>query len=195
MRRQVLFVQGGGKGAYDADARLAASLESKLGADYQVRYPRMPDEDEPDFAAWKACIAQELAAMGEGALVVGHSIGASVVIRVLAESEAERGLAGVFLIAAPFWHDDEVWRWKEAELPKDAGDRLSGGPPLFLYHGRQDEIVPFGHLGLYAKALPKAVVRRLEGRNHQLDDDLSEVAGDILRLGGNDRALRSGPDV
>ena len=61
--------------------------------------------------------------------------------------------------------------------------RRTGGVPVFLYHGRDDEIVPFAHAGLYAKALPHAVVRPLDGRNHQLNDDLSEVAADIRRLG------------
>jgi hypothetical protein len=50
---------------------------------------------------------------------------------------------------------------------------------MFPYHGRQDETVPFAHVALYAKALPQAVVRHLDGRNHQLNDDLSEVAADI----------------
>jgi hypothetical protein len=36
---------------------------------------------------------------------------------------------------------------------------------------------------LYAQAIPRAVIRRLKGRDHQLDNDLSEVAEDIQRLG------------
>jgi uncharacterized protein len=182
MPRPVLFVQGGGEGAYEEDAKLAASLRSELGPDFEVRYPKMPDEDEPDYSAWSALIDQELAAMGEGAMAVGHSIGASVLIRRLAEGGPVQTLAGVFLIAAPFWHDHKVWRWKEVELPKDAGARLAGGPPLFLYHGGEDEVVPVDHLRLYAKAFPQAAMRVLDGRNHQLNDDLSEVASDLLRL-------------
>jgi pimeloyl-ACP methyl ester carboxylesterase len=89
----------------------------------------------------------------------------------------------VFLLAAPFWHDDEFWRWKEVELPDDAAARIPDGVPVFLYHGRQDEVVPFSHVEMYARALPQATVRRLDGRNHQLDDDLTEVARDIMLLG------------
>jgi uncharacterized protein len=182
MRKQVLFVQGGGEGAYKDDAKLAASLGRELGPDYQVRYPAMPNEDEPDYTAWKQRIAEELEAMGDGTILVGHSIGASVLMKFLAESEPKQSLAGIFLIAAPFWHDDDVWRWKEVELPKDVSTRLPDAVRLFLYHGRDDEIVPFAHVAMYAKAIPHAVVRRLDGRNHQLNDDLSDVAADIKCL-------------
>jgi uncharacterized protein len=116
------------------------------------------------------------------AVLVGHSIGASVLIRFLATGALRHCVAGVFLIAAPFWHDHEVWRWKEAELPVDAASMLPSGVPLFLYHGRADEIAPFSHLELYARTFPHAIVRALDGRNHQLNDDVTEVADDIRRL-------------
>ena len=50
---------------------------------------------------------------------------------------------------------------------------------MFLYHGRDDRTVPFSHLALYAKALPNAIVRPLDGRGHQFENDPSEVVGDM----------------
>jgi hypothetical protein len=38
------------------------------------------------------------------------------------------------------------------------------------------------HLDLYEKAIPQAHVRRLSGRDHQLNDDLSKVAQNIRRV-------------
>jgi hypothetical protein len=49
-----------------------------------------------------------------------------------------------------------------------------------------DKIVPFSHLDLYATALPQAFTRRLAGRDHQLNNDLSEVARDIRGLNAKD---------
>lgn len=179
--RQVLFVHGGGGGAHAEDAKLVASLEEKLGPGYVVRFPEMPNEAEPDYQTWRRRILQELAVMGDDAILVGHSIGASVLIKLLTDGKREHSLAGVFLVSTPFWYDHQVWRWKEVELPGDAVERLPRGVPVFLYHGRADEIVPFSHLEMYAKAFPEAVVRRLGG-NHQLDEDLTEVARDIGSL-------------
>jgi hypothetical protein len=48
----VLFVHGGGEGTYEEDKRLVASLRYVLGAAYDVRYPKMPNEDAP----WR-CVA------------------------------------------------------------------------------------------------------------------------------------------
>jgi hypothetical protein len=56
MAKQVLFVQGGAEGAYKDDARLAESLRSNLGPNYQVRYPAMPNEADPDYQSWKRSI-------------------------------------------------------------------------------------------------------------------------------------------
>ncbi len=183
MARQVLFIQGAGSnGAHEADGRLAQSLRMELGPDYEVRFPLMPNEDAPDYKEWKRVILSELEQMGEEAILVGHSIGASVLIRILADQGPRPKVAGLFLVSGPFWHDDEFWRWEEVALPADAAGLCPDKIPLFLYHGEDDPFVPVSHLDMYAKALPLAVVRRLRGRNHQLNDDLTEVARDIRGL-------------
>jgi len=69
-----------------------------------------------------------------------------------------------------------------ASNPERLGAELPGGVPIYLYHGTDDEIVPVAHVGLYARAIPQTVIRRLEDRDHQLNDDLREVAEDILSL-------------
>ena len=40
----VLFVHGAGDGAYKEDAKLVSSLAQNLRADFEIRYPRMPNE-------------------------------------------------------------------------------------------------------------------------------------------------------
>ncbi len=120
----------------------------------------MPNEEDADYETWKSVILQELADMGAGAVLVGHSIGASVLVRMLADQGPWPAIAGVFLIAGPFWHDHAFWRWDEAALPDDAADRYPQNVPLFLYHGESDEFVPVSHLDMYARSLPQGIVRR-----------------------------------
>ena len=48
MPRQIPFIQGGGEGVHEHwDPELVESLERKLGQDYEVRYPAMPEEGDP----------------------------------------------------------------------------------------------------------------------------------------------------
>ena len=54
--------------------------------------------------------------------------------------------------------------------------------PIYLYHGSKDDTAPCAHVDLYKNAISHAQVRKLEGRDHQLNNDLSEVAADIIRI-------------
>ena len=102
MKRQLLFVQGGGKSVHDDwDSKLVESLRQELGEDYDILYPRMPGEEEPHYAAWKATLEGLFRTLPAGAIVVGHSIGAAILIKVLAEQSSARKFGAIFLIG-PF---------------------------------------------------------------------------------------------
>lgn len=177
--RQILFIQGGGAGVHDEwDDKLCDSLRRELGEGYEIRYPRMPDEDDPSYPRWSAAIRREMATLTDGAVVVGHSVGGTILVNALAERSPEREPGAIVLIAAPFvgaggWPSDEF------ELPDDLGARLPPGVPVHVFHGLGDETAPPSHADLYARAIPQAQLHRLPGRDHQLDNDLSEVATTI----------------
>jgi predicted alpha/beta hydrolase family esterase len=181
MKKQVLFIHGGGEGAYEEDKKMAASLKNVLGTAYDVRHPKMPDEDRPEYEAWKDQIAQELAATDGEVILVGHSLGASILLKYLSEEKVDRPVAGMFLVAPPYWGAED-WEVGEYALREDFESKLPKGLPVFIYHSRDDEWVPFAHLALYAEKLPQATIREFDGRGHQFNDDLSEVARAIEGL-------------
>jgi pimeloyl-ACP methyl ester carboxylesterase len=179
--RQVLFIQGGGAGAHDEwDGKLAESLGRELGEGYEVRYPRMPDEGDPHYAQWSTAIRREMADLDDGAVAVGHSVGAAILVQALAEQPPEKELAAIVLIAAPFLGPGG-WPGDEFELASDLGARLPSGVRVHVFHGLRDETAPPSHAGLYALAIPQAQVHRLPGRDHQLNNDLSEAA-EVVRI-------------
>jgi predicted alpha/beta hydrolase family esterase len=182
MRQQVLFIQGAGEGAHQEDGLLMASLQNALGSAYDVHYPKIHHEGEIEFAEWKTQRDRELAALEDEVILVGHSVGASVLLKYLSEGQVRKSIAGLFLIAAPYWGVDDFWKWEEARLPQDIANKLASIPRVFFYHSRDDEIVPYAHLVLYTEKLPQATIRKFDGRGHQFNNDLSEVAEDIKSL-------------
>ena len=182
MTRRVLFIQGGGEGAHDEwDNKLVANLQHALGPDYDVRYPRMPNEHDPSFRAWSAALEREIARLDDGAILVGHSIGGTILIHALAaQPDLLRNVAAIHLIAAPFvgdggWPSDDI-------VPRRDWAAPLAGATVYLYQGDADETTPMTHVDLYAKAMPQAHVQRLKDRDHQLNNDLAEVAADIRRV-------------
>jgi predicted alpha/beta hydrolase family esterase len=180
-KKHVLFVHGAGEGAYQEDRELAESLRDELGAAYDVRSPRMPGADSPEYGAWRDRISEELAALDGETVLVGHSLGASILLKYLSEEAVEKPVAGLFLVAPPYWGAVD-WEVDEYELRSGFAAKLPEDLPVFIYHSRDDEVVPFAHLALYAEKLPRATVREFDGRGHQFDDDLSEVARDVQEL-------------
>ncbi|HEX7663641.1 MAG TPA: alpha/beta fold hydrolase [Polyangiaceae bacterium] len=182
MTTKILFLQGGGKGAHDEwDSKLVASLEAKLGAGYAILYPRLPNEGSPKYAAWKRAIAKELAALPDGSIVVAHSIGATIFVNAIADEPPPKKLAGIFLLATPFvgkggWPSDEI------EPHADLATKMPEKTPIRFFHGTADETAPPAHLELYRRAIPRAHFHALDGRDHQLNEDLTEVAKEIAKL-------------
>jgi predicted alpha/beta hydrolase family esterase len=180
--RQILFIQGGGADVHDEwDDKLVDSLRRELGDGCEVRYPRMPDEGDPSYARWTPAIRRELADLADGAIVVGHSLGATMLINALAEQPPLPALAGIVLIAAPFVGDGG-WPGEGFELTDDLGARLPNGLPVHVFHGLQDDTAPPEHADLYARAIPQAQVHRVPGKDHQFDNDLSAVAKAISAI-------------
>ena len=181
MSRHVLFIQGGGgKEDYEADAKLVSSLQKALGEAYTVHYPLLPDESFPDFGRKKQ-IGKEISLIKDEVILVAHSLGASMLLKYLSENEGEVNVAGIFLIATPFWSGIEDWK-QGLKLHEDFPDKLPKDVPVFLYHCHDDEVVPFDHLLLYEQKLPQATVRVIASGGHQLNNDLSPVAKDINTL-------------
>ena len=173
MQKHVLFIQGAGQGAYEEDGKLAEYLQNVLGSKYNVRYPRMPNEEEPKYETWKIQIEKDLSTLNGEVILVGHSVGGAVLLKYLSEEEMTNTITGVFLIAPPY---------DESVLQNPSPLNFDKIPGIFFYHSRDDEIVPFTHLTHYAEKLPKAIIRKFDGRGHQFNNDLSEVVEDIRGL-------------
>jgi predicted alpha/beta hydrolase family esterase len=72
-------------------------LAERLRADYDVRYPELPDADDPSPRAWDAALRDELAAAGNDPVLVCHSLACALWLRAVAGGAH----AGRVLLVAP----------------------------------------------------------------------------------------------
>lgn len=176
-----MFIQGGGEGAYKEDEKLVLFLQEALKDLYIINYPRMPGENNPDYEIYKAKIDEELKKIDTSVIIVGHSLGSCFLLKYLSEEKIDKDVLGIFLIATPFWGNGG-WQYEGFRLKNDFASTLPAKTPIFFYHSTNDETVPFSHLALYERKLPHATFRKIDGRGHQLNNDLSEVVQDIRSL-------------
>lgn len=167
----LLFVHGAG--AEDEDRPLAEALAKSLRL--ELRYPRISDADM-SLEAWAKPVRAALDALAPDDVVVAHSFGATVLVRVLGEPARSRALPrAATLLAMPDWGPTG---WDVAAYV------ISGAEPpqtLSLHHCRDDEVVPFAHLALSAARLPSASVHAHPRGGHQLvlGDTIEAVAADV----------------
>ena len=175
MSRYALLVHSAGpQGQGEGSDPFAARLRKELGPDYEVLFPPMPDPDDPHYDPWSRRLEEILDAAESPLVVVGHSLGGSVVLKYLSEHGRPEPVIGLVLVATPYW-GQSGWE-REWALPEGWPDPASELPPTVLVHSRDDEEIPFAHLELYAQRLPAATVRPLDGNGHLFNrGDLSEI--------------------
>ncbi len=67
--------------------------------------------------------ARKISETGSDIILVGHSFGASMILKYLSENSVNKKIAGIFLIATPFWNGNEDLQ-KGLKLQENFADRL-----------------------------------------------------------------------
>lgn len=182
MKEEILFIHSAGpQGYHEGSHYLVTYLQKNLGPAYEILFPEMPDPENPHYKSWRRTLHGVFASIADDLILVGHSLGASVLLKYLSEEKVERKIKGLFLIGAMHWGKEE-WEVEEYVLNKNFSARLEDIPNIFLYHSKDDEVVPITHLHYYAEKLPKAITRELTNRGHLFGRGFPELVEDIKTL-------------
>ncbi|MES2826746.1 MAG: alpha/beta hydrolase [Bacteroidota bacterium] len=183
MKKQILFAHSAGKqdgpgqGSYD----LVVYLRKALGEDYEVLFPLIENPEAPTYEMFKTLFKHQFDAITEPVILIGHSLGGSMLLKYLSEETIDIEIAGVFLIAIPQWSSDG-WDVASFALKKDFETTLPALGSVFFYQGTRDPVVPLAHLNFYKAHLKNAVFRELEVGDHAFQNGLPELVGDLLRV-------------
>lgn len=181
MKKNIIFIQGGGENGYIVDAKLVSSLQNELGSAYDVHYPKMQtNESLPDFG-WLTQIAKEVSLINDSVILAGHSLGASMLLKYISENKVQKKITGIFLISTPYWSGNEDWV-RGLKLKENFTDNLPKNVPIFFYHNRDDEEIPYDQFAFYRQKIPWATFQEKAHGGHQFDNNLSSIAKDIKSL-------------
>jgi len=182
MKPEILFIHcAGPQDHFEGSDFLISYLRKTLGDSYSIHSPKMPDSENPHYDSWKEKVDRELNAMKEAPILIGHSLGGSVLLKYLSESSASKSITGLFLIAAPYW-GTTGWEVDEFVLKHDFATHLHSVPRIFLYHSKDDEVVALPHVRYYSHQLPGATVHEINHRGHLYSKGLPELITDIKNL-------------
>ena len=178
----VLFIhsagsQSGGQGS----SPFLNHLRDGLGSSYKVNAPKMPAPTTPSYERWKEELQKHLSSNKHPCILIGHSLGGSVLLKYLSEQSPDIHLDGIFIVAAPYWGSKD-WQVEEFILRKNFAKAFPKDLRIFLYQSCDDEVAPVSHLTLYSDAIPEARIRRLDGGGHAFKSGLFELIQDIRQL-------------
>lgn len=176
---EVLFIHSAGvQDGDEGSAPFVRNLREALGADYSVKAPLMPSPDDPSYEPWRREILKHLAAGPPPTILIGHSLGGSVLLKLLSEQAPPLRARGLFVVAAPFWRDQD-WDVSQFVLRDDVARHLPEELPIHFYQSEDDDVVPVKHLARYAEALPQARITRVARGGHVFAEGLPELVRDI----------------
>jgi predicted alpha/beta hydrolase family esterase len=156
-----------------------SSLQEKLGDEYEVIVPKMPNKNNAQYDEWKLWFDKFIPFLHHGVLLVGHSLGASFLVKYLSENIFPKKIKGVFLVSGVFDVDCDGYTLLSFALPEKLNLQTEN---IYLYHSSDDPVVPISALTYFSKAFPQAHVRTFTDRKHINQEEFPELVGDIKTL-------------
>ncbi|VXD11272.1 alpha/beta hydrolase [Marinoscillum sp. 108] len=177
---KILFAHSGGgqgsvgQGSFD----LVTYLKNELGNEFEMLYPIINDPEAPTYQMWKNLFINEFKKANKPTILIGHSLGASMLLKFISEEKPNFLISALYLVATPLWGKNG-WDVDDFVLKDNFENELKQVNKIFLYQCKDDTIVPFKHFNFYKKAMPDATVRVLKGTDHAFANGLPELVDDI----------------
>jgi len=176
LNKNLVMIHGAGPRHYrslkDGTGDWQAKLPSLLGHQFNIVAPQMPSPKNPSYEEWKILLDKNLAKLKGEVFFVGHSLGASFLVKYLSQEKTLQKINGLFLVSAPYSTVSGF------EAPTDYSI-FSSIKKIILYHSLDDVEVPYAHSLLYQSKL-NAQLRTFQQQGHYFKkEDFPEIYSDI----------------
>ena len=158
------------------------NLGQALGNDFEVIFPKMPCNRNAKYLEWEIWLEKFFPFLKNNIVLVGHSMGGIFLAKYLAKNNFSVKIFALHIVAAPFnsvtvsFNNEYLG---DFILPKNLSKIEKQVKNIFLYHSKDDLVVPFSNLEKYAKFLPNAKKIIFENRNHFIQEKFLELTKNI----------------
>jgi len=199
MKRQVVVIHGGGVfdtykeyiiflKKYELDFKKLQlkgwkeNLSRKLGNNFEVISPRMPNSMNARYKEWKIMFEKLFPFLKNNIILIGHSLGGIFLTKYLSENKFPKKIKATFLVAAPY--DDKTIKDSlgDFKLPRSLNKLQKQGGKIFFYHSKDDSLVSLVDLEKYKKSLPKAEFVVFKNRGHFRQANFPEIIKAVRKL-------------
>jgi len=151
------------------------TMDVKLGEDFEVFLPEMPNTLNARYFEWKIWFERVLTLLGDDLIFIGHSLGGIFLAKYLSENIIDKKIKTVILVAAPFNDTDSVESLVDFKLPDSFSNLSKQCENIYLIQSKDDPVVPFEQVEKYKKELPSAKIMAFEDRGHFSQETFPEI--------------------
>lgn len=156
------------------------SLKEKIGDDFLLIAPHMPNKNNAKYLEWKIWFEKILLLLENDVILVGHSLGAIFLVKYLSENIFPNKIIGTFLVASPFGSvgsDDTLADFEPLGSLQMLGEQ---GGVVHFFHSKDDTVVPFTELEKFKAAVSGAYFHELDNRQHFNQKEFPELV-DLIK--------------
>jgi hypothetical protein len=155
------------------------NLQSKLGEEYEVLAPRMPNKQNAKYDEWRIWFEKMFPFLRDGVILVGHSMGGLFLAKYLSENIFPKKIKTILLVAPVFRDTEEA-----ANFPiTDNLERVwSQCQNIHLFYSEDDPLVPVAEAKEYQKAWPDAKKHVFTDRGNFNQENFPEIVEEIRML-------------
>ena len=164
---------------FEEKKRWRKTLEKDL-SNYQVIKPEMPNKEMACYKIRKLRFEKHFPYLtGEEIILVWHSLWAMFLLKYLSENKFPKRINQLHFVSAaiddkglPEW-DNYLWDFEcKIENIKTIQDQCD---KIWIWHSKDDPVVPFNHSERLAKELPNANYMIFEDRQHFNQEHFPEL--------------------
>lgn len=161
-------------------------VEWALSDNWETMTPSMPNKQYADYRSWNIWFEKLFPYLNDHKLVlVGSSLGAVFLAKYLSENPFPKPIDQLHLVAPPFNSEgigDNKTIGDFVPDPKKLPALQEQAEHIYIYHSKDDHLVPFAHSERYMAHLPQAELFTFEDRGHFLQPAFPELLENISKL-------------